>query len=209
MCFFIIIIFSSVSGELCLNQSKTPVHKYLFVYSFYTQLKVIKGTTVIDDNMVLQGGEKHCNSCGATTRKKKNKLITMVTFCTVVRINEWLKPWGKTKKKKQINEKKIGQARSATSHFIYLLQSFCTIFSGALFKKTKKQRHLSLSILEVCFLQYACKPATWAVMFFVIHTLKSKAVGCYFFSSVAQAWIITVQLLACATATGQTPTVFY
>lgn len=21
--------------------------------------------------MVLQGGEKHCNSCGATTRKKK------------------------------------------------------------------------------------------------------------------------------------------
>lgn len=39
-----------------------------------------------------------------------------------------------TKKKKTIT----GQARSATSHFIYLLQSFCTIFSGALFKKKKK-----------------------------------------------------------------------
>lgn len=103
-----------------------------------------------------------------------------------------------------------GQARSATSHFIYLLQSFCTIFSGALFKKKKKkQRHLSLSILEVCFLQYACKPATWAVMFFVIHTLKSKAVGCYFFSSVAQARIITVQLLAYATGTERTPMVYY
>lgn len=62
--------FSKVSGEFCHNQSKTPDRKYLFVYSFYTQLKVIKGTTVLGDNMVLQGGEKHCNSCGATTRTK-------------------------------------------------------------------------------------------------------------------------------------------
>lgn len=63
-----------------LNQSKTPDHKYLFVYSFYTQLKVIKGTTVLGDNMVLQDGEKHCNSCGATTQNQDG-----VTFCTVAR----------------------------------------------------------------------------------------------------------------------------
>lgn len=72
--------FSKVSGEFCHKQSKTPDRKYLFVYSFYTQLKVIKGTTVLGDNMVLQGGEKHCNSCGATTRTKMG-----VTFCTVAR----------------------------------------------------------------------------------------------------------------------------
>lgn len=38
---------------------------------------------------------------------------------------------------------------------------------------------------------------------FVIHTLKSKAVVSYFFSSVTQARIITVQLLARVAAAGR------
>lgn len=32
--------------KLCLNESKTPDHIYLFVYSLYTQLTEGKGTTV-------------------------------------------------------------------------------------------------------------------------------------------------------------------
>lgn len=108
-------------------------------------------------------------------------------------------------------KKKLLQVKPGLPHLIlYIFYSLFVQYSLVLFsKRKKKQRHLSLSILEVCFLQYACKPATWAVMFFVIHTLKSKAVGCYFFSSVAQARIITVQLLAYATGTERTPMVYY
>lgn len=108
--------FSKVSGEFCLNQSKTPDRKYLFVYSFYTQLKVIKGTTVLGDNMVLQGSEKHCNSCGATTRTKMGSRFVPLP--------------DKTSDTKQTNKKPT----TGLPHFIlYFLQPFCTISSGALY----------------------------------------------------------------------------
>ncbi len=74
-----------------------------------------------------------------------------------------------------------------------------------LFSKKEKSR-LSFSVFEVCFLQYACNPNATSHMggdVFVIHTLKSKAVVSYFFSSVTQARIITVQLLACVAAAGR------
>lgn len=126
-----------MSGEFCLNQSKTPDHKYLFVYSFYTQLKVIKGTAVIGDNMVLQGGEKHCNSCGATTRNMMG--------------SRFVPSPGQTSDATTLEKKFTGHDRSATSHFIYLLQLFCTIFSGALFQNASAfQSSRSASYSPVC-----------------------------------------------------------
>lgn len=57
-------------GSFVLTNPKHQItNTSLFTVSIYTT-EGNKGTTVIGDNMVLQGGEKHCNSCGATTQTR-------------------------------------------------------------------------------------------------------------------------------------------
>lgn len=136
--------------------------------------------------MVLQGGEKHCNSCGATTT---NKIVGSCFVASPGKTNERLKT----------------NVMPGLSHLIlYLLQPFCTIFSGALLKK----KRLSLSVFEVCFLSVRLQSSHMGGDVFVIYTLKSKAVVSYFFSSVTQTRIITVQLLVCVAAAGRMASVF-
>lgn len=89
---------------------------------------------------------------------------------------------------------------------LYLLQPFCTIFSGALFKKRKITPQLfSLWGLlpSVCLQSERMKPATWAVMFLSSIPWNQRLWWATFFSSVTQARIITVQLLACVAAAGR------
>lgn len=142
--------------------------------------------------MVLQGGEKHCNSCGATTR---NKIMGSRFVPSPGKTNDW-----NLEKKKN-----TGQARSATSHFI----SFTAFLYNILwcsFQKKKKHASAFQSLRFASFSMPANRTHETSHMggdVFVIHTLKSKAVVSYFFSSVTQARIITVQLLARVAAAGR------
>lgn len=121
-----------------------------------------------------------------------------VMFCSVTRLNEWLK----LKK----NKKKTDQARSTTSHFISFTAILYNILWCSFQKQTKKHTSAFQSLRSASF----SMPAIWTHGtshmggdVFVIYTLKSKAVVSYFFSSVTQTRIITVQLLACVAATGR------
>lgn len=113
------------------------------------------------------------------------------------------------KKKAYKQKKKKRQVKPGLPHLIlYLLQPFCTILSGALLKKKSLKNHASAfqSLRSASFSMPAIRTHETSHMggdVFVIHTLKSKAVVSYFFSSVTQARIITVQLLARVAAAGR------
>lgn len=141
--------------------------------------------------MVLQGGEKHCNSCGATTR---NKIMESRFVPSPGKTNDWNLERGK--------KKNTGQARSAVISFTAFLYNilWCS------FQKKKNHASAFQSLRSASFSMPAIRTHETSHMggdVFVIHTLKSKAVVSYFFSSVTQARIITVQLLACVAAAGR------
>lgn len=99
-------------------------------------------------------------------------------------------------------KKNTGQARSAVISFTAFLYNilWCS------FQKKKNHASAFQSLRSASFSMPAIRTHETSHMggdVFVIHTLKSKAVVSYFFSSVTQARIITVQLLACVAAAGR------
>lgn len=103
-----------------------------------------------------------------------------------------------------------GQARSATSHFISFTAFLYNILWCSFKKKNLKNKTKHASAFQSLRSASFSMPAVWTHGsshmggdVFVIYTLKSKAVVSYFFSSVTQTRIITVQLLARAASTGR------
>lgn len=153
--------------------------------------------------MVLQGGEKHCNSCGATlleTRSRGHVLYRRQVKRTTETLN-----------KKANRKKKIDRSSQVCHISFYIFYSLFVQYSLVLFwkKERKKNTHASAfqSLRSASFSMPAIRTHETSHMggdVFVIQTLKSKAVWwAIFLSSVTQARIITVQLLARAAAAGK------